>query len=195
MLPMLLVLLLGIVDFGRVFSAGITLEAAARNAAEAAAQEYVQLTRSNPGAGLGSSDYARLHDLAIAVACRESKVLAQNETFGGGCARTGVAVCVHDTAAMDNCGAEASLAPSECTAMANWIPGIEGGASSAIGSLSVGPVPHVEVRLCYRFTTLVNLSNLRLPFGWGLSIGDIWLQKDRQFAAACYPTPGGVGCG
>ena len=33
-LPMLLVLLLGVADFGRVFAAGITIEAAARNAAE-----------------------------------------------------------------------------------------------------------------------------------------------------------------
>ena len=33
-LPMLLVLLLGVADFGRVFAAGITVEAAARNAAE-----------------------------------------------------------------------------------------------------------------------------------------------------------------
>jgi Flp pilus assembly protein TadG len=36
-LPMLLVLLLGIADFGRVFNAGITLEAATRDAAEAGA--------------------------------------------------------------------------------------------------------------------------------------------------------------
>ena len=36
-LPMLLVLLLGIADFGRVFAAGIILEAASRNGAEAAA--------------------------------------------------------------------------------------------------------------------------------------------------------------
>ena len=36
LLPMLIVLLLGIADFGRVFQAGITTEAAARDAAEAA---------------------------------------------------------------------------------------------------------------------------------------------------------------
>ncbi len=42
---MLLVLLLGVADFGRVFQAGITIEAAARNGAEAAAQEYRQLAR------------------------------------------------------------------------------------------------------------------------------------------------------
>ena len=58
-LPMLLILLLGVADFGRVFQAGITLEAATRNAAEAAAQEYTQIFR-NKGP-LTSADYARLH--------------------------------------------------------------------------------------------------------------------------------------
>ena len=47
-LPMLLVLLLGIADFGRVFPAGITIEAAARNAAEAAAQEYLRIGPGSP---------------------------------------------------------------------------------------------------------------------------------------------------
>ncbi len=36
-LPLLLILLLGVADFGRVFAAGITLEAAARNASEVVA--------------------------------------------------------------------------------------------------------------------------------------------------------------
>ena len=47
-LPLLLVFLLGVVDFGRIFTAGITMEAAARNAAEAAAQEYQQIIRNTP---------------------------------------------------------------------------------------------------------------------------------------------------
>ena len=41
-LPMLLILLLGIVDFGRVFQAGIVTEAAARNGAEAGALERLR---------------------------------------------------------------------------------------------------------------------------------------------------------
>jgi hypothetical protein len=49
-----------------------------------------------------------------------------------------------------------------------------------------GQLPHVEVRTCYRFTTLFNLTDLSLPFGNGLSIGEIWLQKDRSFAVASY---------
>ncbi|HEU4863568.1 MAG TPA: TadE/TadG family type IV pilus assembly protein, partial [Candidatus Limnocylindria bacterium] len=48
-LPMLLVLLLGVADFGRVFASGITTEALARNAAEAASQEYLQVRRATTG--------------------------------------------------------------------------------------------------------------------------------------------------
>ncbi len=195
MLPMLLVLLLGIADFGRVFTAGITLEAAARNAAEAGAQEYVQLTRNNPGGDLTVADYSRLHALAIDVACGDAEVLQQNEVFSGGCNRAAVAVCVHDAAMADACGGEATAAPPACTGMTGWTPGIQGGGTGSLGSQSVGPIPHIEVRICYRFTTLVNLSSLALPFGWGLSLGDIWLQRDRQFAVSCYPTGGGTGCG
>jgi hypothetical protein len=58
-----------------------------------------------------------------------------------------------------------------------------------------GAIPqmnYVEVRVCYRFTTLVPLSDLDLPFGWSLSLGDIYLQKDREFTVACYPGPPGA---
>src|SRR6187551_418376 len=78
LLPMLLVLLLGVADFGRVFAAGITIEAAARNAAEAAAQEYL---RDPPApiedpAPLGNDAYyERLHNLAAITACRELRLL------------------------------------------------------------------------------------------------------------------------
>src|SRR3989337_4028515 len=41
LLPLLLILIVGIADFGRLFTAGIVMEAAARNAAEVAAHEYL----------------------------------------------------------------------------------------------------------------------------------------------------------
>src|SRR5579859_5456577 len=72
-LPLLLVLLLGVVDFGRVFAAGISMEAAARNGAEAAAQEYVQIVRNS--GSLTTSDYQYLHELAIDTVCHEASVL------------------------------------------------------------------------------------------------------------------------
>ena len=46
--------------------------------------------------------------------------------------------------------------------------------------------PSVEVRVCYRFATLMNLSGLELPFGNGLDLGTIWLQRDRVFVVADY---------
>lgn len=189
---MLLVLLLGVADFGRVFTAGITLEAAARNGAEAAAQEYVQLVRNNPGQTLTSTDYARLHSVAGATVCHEVEGLTGNYSFSGPCSRAGVATCIHDAAMADVCGSESSVAPADCTAMSGWSPGIQGGGSAG----SVGPLPYVEVRVCYQFKTIIPvLRDLQLPFGWGLSLGDIWLQKGRQFTVACYPTPSGTGCG
>ncbi|MGH2455526.1 MAG: hypothetical protein ACRDHD_04640 [Candidatus Limnocylindria bacterium] len=47
------------------------------------------------------------------------------------------------------------------------------------------PLAYVEVRVCYRFTTLFNL-NVDLPFGWGMRVGEFWLQRDRIFAAGTY---------
>jgi hypothetical protein len=45
--------------------------------------------------------------------------------------------------------------------------------------------------MCYGFTTLINITNLRLPFGWGLTLGDISLERNRQFAVGCYPQASG----
>jgi hypothetical protein len=181
-LPMLLVLLLGLADFGRVFASSISLEAAARNGAEAAAQEYVQMSRNRPGGVLSTDDYDHLHALAVEKVCEESVTLPNADTVGGACGMPVVAVCIHDGSGDPGvCGGEAATAPADCTALDSWDPLLEGAAPS--GS---SPLPYVEVRVCYRFTTLFNLSNLQLPFGWGLSLGDFYLQKDRNFTVACY---------
>lgn len=177
---MLLVLLLGIADFGRVFAAGITVEAAARNAAEAAAQEYLLLRRDTT-LPLAIADYQRIHDLAIESVCEET-VSLPNHSGGTACTMPMVAVCIHD----DHdplCAVEQSAAPAECTS-------IQAMPSSPANAGPDGPnggrLPQVEVRTCYRFTTLISLSDLSLPFGWGLSLGDVWLQKDRWFTVADY---------
>ncbi len=179
-LPMLLVLLLGVADFGRVFQAGITIEAAARNGAEAAAQEYLQLMRGAT-LPLPTADYQRLHDVAIQSVCEEAVNLA-NFAPGTPCGMPAVSVCVHD--GYDPlCATESGSAPVEC-------PSIRGMSSIPANNAPNGPnggqLPHVEVRACYRFTTLLNLTNLSLPFGWGLSLGDVWLEKDRWFTVASY---------
>jgi len=175
-LPMLLVLLLGIADFGRVFAAGITLESAARNGAEAAAQEYLQIQRNKT---LVASDYATLHQVAIEAVCRDSEVLP-NATSGGACTSPAVAVCVHDPTAGDaGCGSEAPSAPSSCGELS-------GGWNPALGGAATAPLPYIEVRVCYRFTTLFDLQQLHLPFGSGLNLGDVWLQRTRFFSVGAY---------
>lgn len=176
---MLLVLLLGIADFGRVFAAGITIEAAARNGAEAAAQEYLQIRRaaSPPTA----ADYDRIHAVAASVVCDESDTLPNQAVSGGTCSMPATAACIHDFAAelpgYTQCGSGSSAAPAECEEVrAAWSP----------DEPAPGMLPYVEVRVCYRFTTLINLSSLQLPFGWGLSLGDIHLERTRVFTVADY---------
>ncbi|MBA3405083.1 MAG: pilus assembly protein [Gemmatimonadaceae bacterium] len=151
-LPMLLVLLLGVADFGRVFHAGIVTEASARNAAEAAAQEYLQLKR---GEGtLTATDYARIHAVALESVCGEADRLPNQAGSGSSCTMPAAAVCIHDDDAKlpayvaDGwCGKEAPVAPNECTEVkSTWTAGKP---STAL--------PYVEVRICYQFTTLFNL--------------------------------------
>ena len=198
-LPMLLVLLLGIDDFGRAFSAGIILEAAARNAAEAAAQEYLQVARNGPA--INAAAYQRIHDVALMEVCREAERLPGelDADSDGVCEMPRAAVCVHDLPADPDdvtppsgdplCGTEASGAPQPgCSAFVDdpadpsdqrdaW-SNLKGTDPSAPEALA-----YVEVRVCYQFTILINLQ---LPFGWGLSFDYIWLQRDRSFAVADY---------
>ena len=182
-LPMLLVLLLGITDFGRVFTAGIVLEASARNAAEAAAQEYLQLCRNRTTCPpLDAADYAALHDLALSETCREAERLPNRTVDGSGtCTMPHAAVCVHD-GADPLCAAEAPSAPEECSLLRS----MPSNPSNAALAYDASAPPYVEIRLCYRFTTMMDVSDLDLPFGWGLSLGEIWLQRERSFTSADY---------
>jgi hypothetical protein len=175
-LPMLLVLLLGIVDFGRVFASGITVEALARNAAEAGAQEYLQVRRASAPAQPTSTDYAAVHARAQEVACEEAKTLANRTVTGGSCLMPVIGSCIHDEWG-PHCSSLSGAPPPSCTIMGAWPPVL---ASQA------GGLPYVQVTTCYQFTTLISLSDLRLPLGWSLSLGDIWLQRERVFTVADY---------
>lgn len=192
-LPILLVLLLGLADFGRVFTAGIALEAAARNGAEAAAQQYVQMARNRPSGVLASADYEALHDIASGAVCSETRLLPEHAASGSTCTMPATAVCIHDASGADpaGCGAGGSSAPGECTALHGaWNAGNVGPPASG----GRAALAYVEVRTCYRFRTLVPLSGFDLPFGWGLDLGDVFLQRTRTFSVACYWTSTGT-CG
>ncbi len=180
-LPLLLVLLLGVGDFGRVFAAGITIETAARNGAEAAALERL---RSGAPVTPGDPDYyARLHQVAASVACNEARVLP-NTTFSAGTSTCPempvIAVCVqdgNDPYCGDLAPGYTGTPPPECDGLsAAW----DSGSGGTVGSHSV------EVRTCYRFTTLFNLD-LALPMNTGLSLGDVYLEKARVFVVDCPP--------
>jgi hypothetical protein len=182
LLPLLLVILLGVADFGRVFQAGIVMESAARAAAEAGAIEYLrtqELRAAYPGPI--SDYYAQVHEVASKSACEEARALP-NTTYSGGTCPTwpAVVVCVHDADTVDPIcnGSSASgysAGPAECTVMDDaW-------STAEDAQLH----DYVEVRVCYHFTTLFNL-NLSLPFGAGISVGDIYIQRKAVFIVADY---------
>jgi len=183
-LPILLVLLLAVADFGRVFAASISTEASARNAAEIGAIE--RLRNKPPTDPLDQFNYyTALHEQIAKVVCSELSVLP-NTTFNPA-DRTcptmpHIGVCVRDD--LDPiCGAAiygfSSTYPGSCSQLAEpW--------SNASGGMDLSYA--VEVRVCYQFTTLFNL-HFTLPGNVGLDLGDIWIQRGRVFALDCPPPP------
>jgi hypothetical protein len=190
-LPMLLVLLLGIADFGRVFAAGITLEAVARDAAEVGGLQRLR-DKPPPDASQHPAYYMSLHQMLARAACAEADQLAisPEQVHPTDCRRlTSVRACIHDN--LD----------TEC---GNPIPGFDGAVPAECSDTAAGTAPAwsntsggelgshwVEVRVCYHFTTLFTLQ-LALPFNAGLSLGDVYLQKTRSFVVDCPPPPASV---
>ncbi len=189
--PILIILFVGIADFGRIFNAGVIVEAAARDAAEHAAQKYLAnppgdtgLTPaerlSAPVAAADPAYYADLRDDAGRVVCAETRGLTNTDYSGGTCPTWPVVgVCVHD-GADPNCGGTPpgfQAPPAECDELnAAWPDPAPGNGER-----------WVEVRVCYRFSSI-----LRLPF---LSFGDIYVQRTRSFTIPCYFATGFGGCG
>ena len=178
LLPLLLVIVLGVVDFGRVFQAGIVMESATRAAAEAGAVEYLREVSSGV-----EPDYDLIHQRAAEVACLEADLA---NVDAGTCAQWPVIrVCIHDLAAGHvDCGqpeffGTASALP-DC-------PQTDGSSMDPASTLLVQPTDanaepreaYVEVRTCYRFTTLIPVNEF-LPFG------EIFLQKESTFTVADY---------
>ena len=185
-LPMLLVLLLGIADFGRVFAAGIALEAAARDAAEVGALE--RLRNGGPPDLVADPDYyEELHTVIASAACEEMEVIPPPRDYiaGPDCPQlSAIRVCVHDGGDVE-CGVPTpgydAAVPQGCTDLYSapsppWYS-ISGGETGS---------HRVEVHVCYQFTTMFDL-NLSLPMNTGLSLGDIYLQRARAFVVDCPP--------
>jgi len=178
LLPLLLVILLGVADFGRVFQSGIVMESATRAAAEAGAIEYLrQVSTGN------EPDYAIIRQRAADVACREAKL--ENVSDPGTCSQWPIIrVCVHDGAAGDPaCGQPGAVGdgpvPDECSVTDDFVDASSGLDALPTDANASPRDAYVEVRTCYRFTTLIPVNDF-------LPIGEVYLQRQAFFAVADY---------
>jgi hypothetical protein len=192
-LPILIIVLLVVADFSRIFAAGVVVEGAARNAAEAAANEYLKsppgpMSTSAPSPG-NASYYSRLNLTAAKVACSDSRSLP-NTTFDAGtgtCATWPIVrVCIHDGAASNGCGEPsagfASTVPSDCDQVPpsgdpKWTSSMAGG--------ETGQTRFVEVVVCYPFTTIMPVP---------IVPNTVYVQRSRIFAIACFQDPTVASC-
>jgi hypothetical protein len=175
--PILIMLLVIVADFGRIFAAGIAMEAAARNAAEIGANEYL----ANPPAPLNlpapagnSVYYAPLHRLMAKAVCVETAELANSMFDAASQTCSGmplIQACVHDGQDTEcNLEAHGAVIPAACNDMAT--------APTNDHPPGTPAARWVEVRVCYRFTAI-----LQSPI---LSFGEFWLQRTRTFVIPCY---------
>jgi hypothetical protein len=178
LLPLLLIILLGVADFGRVFQSGIVMESATRAAAEAGAIEYLrQVSTGN------APDYGLIRERAAKVACEEAKLA---NVDAGTCAQWPIIrICIHDEVQGDgaNCGQPGPVGnaavPADCpTTDGGWNPqnGLDVLPTDANQTPSKA---YVEVRTCYRFTTLIPVNDF-------LPIGEVFLQRRAVFTVADY---------
>jgi hypothetical protein len=184
--PILIILFVGIADFGRVFNAGLIVEAAARDAAEHAAQEYLAnppgdptttpaVRLSVPAPPGDPTYYDSLHLDAAKVACIETQQLPNTDyqSLSGTCSNwPAVGVCIHDQAEpAGHCGGQTTgfawPYPSQCSQLSSPWPDPPGNGER-----------WVEVRVCYHFTSILNLPLF--------SLGDFYVERSRVFTIPCY---------
>jgi hypothetical protein len=205
--PILMMLLVALADFGRIFSASIVLETAARDAAEIVALEY---TRNPPGDPMASppltpeqrlaspapnpGDPAYYDDLnakGARTACLEARTLPGTDYQPDGTCPTWpvVRVCIHDGVGNNKCGHPITPGfdaspPAACDSIPE--PSSSSWDSSMAGGLGESS-RYVEVRVCYKFSPLLP----GLPF---LPFGDFYLQRTRIFTVACFQDPAVSSC-
>jgi hypothetical protein len=183
-LPIILVLLVTVADFGRFFASGITLESAARAAAETAAGTYLVELRLMPLSTppLTTAGYDRVHRAAWESICDEAAGLPNAVPRSGSaeCLGLPTVVCVHD-GADPTCGYVYNAGATGTTGC----PVVSAGTSNAQTGGTEGS-KYVEVRVCYRFSTLFGIN---IPFlGGTLSplSGNFYLERVRTFTVADY---------
>ena len=173
---MMLVLVVAVSDLGRIFAAGIVLEAATRNAAEVAANEYLASPPSPINAPIqppgNPNYYPQLRLNAAKTACAEVRELPNTQYDAGTGTCPGMPltlVCVHD-GQDPGCADEAfgAAIPPDCSELATPPTNIS----------TSGTSRYVEVRLCYQFDSIIDLPLV--------SFGTFWLQRSRTFVIPCY---------
>jgi hypothetical protein len=189
--PIMLIILIGVADLGRVFNVGVITEAAARNGAEHAAQKYLadppgdtaqnaSVRLAAPVGTYSAGYYDAIRMDAATAACAELRGQTNTDYSGGICTTWPVvAVCVHDDAD-PACGATAAGfagVPAACSGLSSGWTNSTGGSGER----------WVEVRICYKFTSL-----LHLPI---FDFGEIYLQRARSFTIPCYFATGYGACG
>jgi hypothetical protein len=206
--PILLVLLVAIADFGRVFASGVVVEAAARNAAEVVAEEYIRnppgdtvlpaaqrlaVPAPNPGTPSYYDDLATKAARSVCVEMRNLPNASYDATTGACPDWPVIRVCVHDqtaNSANNHCGQPITPGfnaspPAECTSLPppgdpTWDPSMSGGGMGSGGE----PSRYVEVRVCYLFTTLLNVPVVP---------NSVLFQVTRIFTIACFQDPSAAG--
>jgi len=198
-ITILLVLVIAVADFGRIFAAGVVLETAARDAAEVAAQEYLSDPPSDLGAGATPVDpeayYGDLHERAAKVACAAMRELpdVDYDATDQTCKTWPVVrVCVHDDVDV-RCGEPisgfAASIPSDCAEMKTAVGGVDanGWAPAKSSDPQLAGERWVEVRVCYKFSAMLNAPLF--------SLGNFHLERQRQFVIPCYFALGIDPCG
>ena len=189
-LPIMFVLLLTVADFGRLFASGITIESAARTAAEVAAGDYLVELRLMPGQvpPLTTAGYDRVHHAAWESVCDEAAGLPNATPGSGGsqCSDLPTVVCIHDAPnpgdpGDPNCGNLYNAGvggTTGCPVVAAGTSNVQTGGAEAS--------KYVEVRVCYRFSAFFGMD---IPFlGGALSplAGNFYLERVRTFTVADY---------
>jgi hypothetical protein len=183
--PILLILLLTVGDFGRFFAAGISVESIARTASEYAAREYLREETAVGGATLDQAAYDRVHAYAWEAVCEEAARLPGVQLFGPGTQCQGIptVVCVHDQGD-PNCANsynDSAGLPAECTTLS---PGSR--PTNAIGGGSEGS-RYVEVRVCYPFRTLIPMDGISSVGGPLAPLTGVFhIERARSFTVVDY---------
>jgi Flp pilus assembly protein TadG len=176
--PLLLLVLLTVADFGRYFAASIAIESMARTSAEVSAQQYVQQV----AAGTDPKNYALIHRIAWQSACLEAQGLPNMTPGVGGaeCSDLPTLVCVHDSVD-PTCGTiynDGAGVPTQC--------GMLQAARAPTTAVDSQANAFVEVRICYRFSTAFPIT---IPF-FDVSLtplsGDFFIERARSFTVADY---------